>query len=423
MKNIPRKLSMTASALLISLFMSCGQVNSNDHQSFSREGYFLETDTTTTDFDLQAPSNIKFFVEVSGSMNGFFRANVPTYFKEDFWKIINYYFTISSPITILTNSGTQGAQYDMNSFRNKMNTGAFVSTASTKVPDMIKTIINRLDVEKGEVAVLVSDMVYDPVGSAAPSVLLSEYSTDISKIFADFGKSACLICATSNFYNAQRKVICQRSPYYYLILGNQENVAEVRNTISSLLEFKGRFVDNIESGFDYGKIKYSFGISNRCDPLEEGEPTFVNYQEAEEGDTCKIELNVQLENYRWLMTNPDCFRSSFKAKTVYGSDLKVGNIDIKVDNITGKNHILKREAVAKVDLLLYNMVTDSEVVEWTLDIPQTNYFLFSEFFNNATNPNDPSKSYSLLDFINGIFHGGIVSTDLKNNYILISKNN
>ena len=124
MKNIPRKLSMTASALLISLFMSCGQVNSNDHQSFSREGYFLETDTTTTDFDLQAPSNIKFFVEVSGSMNGFFRANVPTYFKEDFWKIINYYFTISSPITILTNSGTQGAQYDMNSFRNKMNTGA-----------------------------------------------------------------------------------------------------------------------------------------------------------------------------------------------------------------------------------------------------------------------------------------------------------
>ena len=422
MRNILQiSFSAFATLLLTLFFINCsGPINSNFNPKFNEDGYLI-TDSTSKEFEMKTPSNIKFYVEVSGSMNGFFRANVPTYFKEDFWRIINYYSAISSPITVLTNSGAEGAQFDIPQFQNKMNTGSFISSASTKVPVMLRTILNDLDTQHGEVAVLVSDMKYSPVGAAAPSVLLSQYSTDISRIFADFNKAACLICATSNFFNSQRQLVCNRSPYYYLILGNPENVAEMRNGISTLLEQQGRFVDNIESGFDYGMPKYSFGISNKCNQLEE-EPTFVNYEEAEDGDTCKITLKIRLEDYRWIMANENCFRKSFKVKSLYGTEVRVKDIKIEEKNITGENHELKREALAKVELSICNLVTDSDVIEWELDIPHTNYSLLSEFFDGAVTENDPSKSYSLLDFVNGIFHGGIVSKDLKSSYILISKN-
>ena len=48
--------------------------------------------------------------------------------------------------------------------------------------------------------------------------------------------------------------------------------------------------------------------------------------------------------------------------------------------------------------------------------------LFNEFFDEADDENDPNKSYSVLDFLTGIFQGGVVTHDMKPNYILVSKN-
>ena len=67
------------------------------------------------------------------------------------------------------------------------------------------------------------------------------------------------------------------------------------------------------------------------------------------------------------------------------------------------------------------MANDSEVIEWILDIPHTNYKLMNEFLEGAVAEGDPNKSYSVIDFIKGMFYGGIISKDLKPNYILISK--
>ena len=63
------------------------------------------------------------------------------------------------------------------------------------------------------------------------------------------------------------------------------------------------------------------------------------------------------------------------------------------------------------------MQSDSEVLEWTLELPDTEYTLFNPFFENANTENDPTKSFSVKDFI-----GGFVNAKLKSNYILISKN-
>ncbi len=406
-------------AVVVSLFVSCsGDINSNGDSHFDPDGHYL-VDSSITVTKAVPLSRVKFYVEVSGSMNGFFRANQPTDFKRDVWQIMSYYSALTPEITILTNDGSQGASYQPKDFQTRMNTGSFVSTASTKVPLMLQSIIANLDADNGEVAVLISDMKYSPVGQAAPKVLLTQYSTDVSKIFGQYGKAISLVCATSNYLDRRGASVCDTSPYYFLIIGDDSGVAEMRDGISTLLTNAGRFVDNIESGFDYGKIKEGFGIPKKCFQMDTNEPTFVEYEEADSYDTCIINLKVDLAPYRWIMTDKSYFTNAFKAETLYGTTLIVDDVNIAAQNITDKQ--LKRTAEATVRLKLFNMPTDSDVIVWTLELPDTDYTLFWQFCG-ATAEEDVTKSYSIEDFLVGMFYGGVVNTTLKPNYILVSKN-
>lgn len=120
------------------------------------------------------------------------------------------------------------------------------------------------------------------------------------------------------------------------------------------------------------------------------------------------------------MADTAVFKKAFICKALYGSNVDVGNIKIEVENITDKE--LVRTAIATVELKLYNMAMDSEVLQWELELPDTNYTIFAPFINNVSSENDLTKSFSVLNFINGIFYGGLVNKTLKPNYILISKN-
>ena len=400
------------------ILVSCrgGVINTNYNPHFTEQGYLVNDSIgESTETPL---SRIKFYVEVSGSMNGFFRANKPTHFKKDVWEICSYYEPIANDVTILTNRGSEGATFTMNEFQTKMNTGSFVSSASTKVPLMLKSILSVLEPQNGEVAVLISDMKYRPVGSAAPNVLITQYSTDLSRILGKFGKSVSLVCATSDYLDRTGNLITERSPYYFFIMGSSNAVAEIRDGISTLLKTNDRFVDNIESGFDYGVPKYSFGIPNKCFQLD-NEPTFIQYEESDGIDTCTVKLKVDLKPYRWLLTDKKYFEEAFKVKSLYGSEVIVGDIKIEVKNTTDKK--LKRTAEAIVELKLPNIATESEVLEWTLQLPDTDYTLFGEFCG-STDENDCTKSYSIEAFMKGMFYGGIVNETLKPNNILISKN-
>lgn len=413
------RLIVTFVILGFAVFTSCsGDINSNYDSHFTEDGYLIQ-DSTKQDNSIPL-EKVKFYVEVSGSMNGFFRANQPTDFKKDVWQILNYFSPIvSGGVTILTNNGDEGNTFDLGKFQTMMNTGAFVSSASTKVPLMLQTIVSNTDADNGEVAVLISDMKYSPVGSNAPQVLLTQYSTDVSRIFGQYGKAISLVCATSNYLDRQGRSVCDVSPYYFLIIGNETGVAEMRDGISTLLDNNQRFVDNIESGFNYGRIKENFGIPKKCFQMDLQEPTFVAYEEADTYDTCIINLKVDLTPYRWIMTEEDYFIRAFKAKTLYGSTLVVDDVNIDVQNITDKQ--LKRTAVATVRLKVFNMPTDSDVIEWTLELPDTDYTLFGQFCGAATE-DDCSKSFSIEDFLRGMFYGGVVNTTLEPNYILVSKN-
>lgn len=404
---------------LLQLISCGGTINTNFDPHFNEDGKLQVDSSSVQQFVLNPPSKIKFYVEVSGSMNGFFRSGIATDFKTDVWQVMSYYSVIAPEVSILTNGGTIGTRLPLSSFRTQMNTGAFVSTASTKVPTMLKSIIEDLNADEGEVAILISDMKYDPVGSAAPDVLLHQYSIDISELFGRYGKAVSLIGATSSFADRHGTIVCEESPYYFLIIGNPEPVAEMRNGISTLLSDRKHFIDNIETGMKYGSVCYTFGIPLNCWQIDEKNPTFCGFDPSAD-DTCTIRLQIPLENYRWRMADEAILAKYFSAKCLYGSNVLVGNIDVQVDNKFGKH--LKRVAIATVELKLTNMATESDVIEWQLTLPDTEYTLFSPFVDDVSNVNDISKSYSVLDFIRGMFHGSVLNSTLPPNYILVSQN-
>lgn len=410
-----KKLLTFAVLAFATLLSSCQKPNTVPDPNFDEDGLLITKPQKT--FKMEDPSRVKFYVEVSGSMNGFFRRNMATDFKIDLWDIVSYYTPIAPDITILTNTGSQGETLSQKVFQSRMNAGQFESSASTRVPDMIETIMNNLDTDNGELAVLVSDMKYSPVGQAAPEVLLGQYTVNIRNIFAKYQKAVSLVCAVSSFYDRNGNVIAPRSPYYYLIIGREEHVAKMRNSISSLLN--SHFVDNIDNGIDYGAPKYSFTYYENCDELNGVDPTFVAYDE--DAGPAKLKLKIDLSDFRWRIADEKYVREGFKIKSKYGSSIQVGDIKIKAENITDKK--LERKASATIELQISNLSLDMDVLEWTLELPDSEYALFGEFFENAWNEDDPNKSFSVENFVAGMFYGTNTNKKLETNYILISKVN
>lgn len=377
---------------------------------FDEDGYALYMQDDQTQFTINEPSKIKFYVEVSGSMNGFFRANKPTDFKTDVYEIMSHYESFADSINIMLDLKGNYRTVSLFDFRTQMNTGEFgASPNSTDMKSMISKIIANLDAPKGEVAVLVSDMKFDPVGNKDANVQVSQYYTDIAKLIKRFDKAVSLVCATSDYLDAKGNVRVQLAPYYFLILGNGPQVASVRNQISKILNDNSHFIDNIETGFNYGRASFSFGIPIYCDQFEE-EPSFNNYECEDDQDTCTIVLNIQLQNYRWLLSDERFFKKSFKAKCLNGSEVRVAST--KID---------KEKNQASVELKLFYMSQKADIIEWNIDLLDQDHSKMDKFWLDADDPNDPAKSYSLEAFCKGMFKEGNGNQQLQPNYILIKK--
>lgn len=400
------------------IFSSCSSpINSINDPHFDENGVYLDSLGPT--FHSAMPSSLDFFVEVSGSMNGFFRANRATAFKTDVWAIVSNF---GNPgVYVPSNTGAIAAKYNGEQFKVKMNSGGFVSTVATQVPAMLEAILSNLDYENGAVAVLISDMKYSPVGNKAMPVLLQQYSTDIRNIVGKYpGSAYSVVGAYSEYLDAKGNVACEKSPYYYVIIGKDVCVAEIRNCITTILSDRDNYLDNIETGFDYKRPAYSFGVPDNVIQLD-NEPTFFNY-DVSYSDTCKVVLNLDLSDFRWHIANDeDVLRECLKVKSAYGSDIEVGKINININNHHQKK--LERLAVASVELKLWNMRMDADVIEWTLDHPD--FYVTDEFLKiqNATAEADLTGSFSLSDFIKGVFQAVQNHWNQEPNRILISKTN
>lgn len=414
MKKVFHKLRDYALALLALMTISacCDSLNTLNDPHFTEEGKLIQKPSFAK---LDYNSDIHFYIESSGSMNGFFRAGQPTSFKQDVYEILSYYSPVTKDVNIMTNSGGIAGQLSLVQFQTAMNTGALECNASTQVPVMLRNIVSRL--KKNDVAVLISDMKYSPVGSAAPKVLLTQYAAEVARIAGKSQKAYSLVCATSNYINKEGSVVTNESPYYYLIVGEQDKVSAVRNGIAIMLQRQKRFVDNLEIGYKYASCPYDFGVPKNVVRLEK-QPTFYGYGEAV--DECVIPLKLKLESYRWLMSNKEVLKQCFTCKPKYGSTVSVESLEVEECN--NVNLELKRSVVATIKIKVSNMPSDMEVLEWNVDIPYAKLTTMEKFLDDSKGENDVTTSYSLTSFIRGIGQGGVVNYQPKPNYILISKN-
>ncbi len=410
------RLSLPVIILIMPLISFCSKnVNTVQDDSFDKYGYCL--DSLRDSFEAQAPSALKFYVEVSGSMNGFFRSNRATRFKNDVWSIVSNFG--NKEVYILSNSGTVANQHSITEFRKRMNTGAYVSNQETLVPTMVHSILEHLDYMNGEVGVLISDMKYSPEKQKDIQVLLAQYQTDIRNEIGKYsGISVCIICATSDYLAPNGNLSESESPYYFVIFGRDENVAFLRNCISTILEENGNYKEGIETGFNYKSPKYGFGIPYNCVQLG-SEPTFIGYDVAF-SDTCSVTLNLDLSDFIWSITDKDVLREKLTVKAKYGSNVSVGDIRIEINNHFNKE--FKRKAVAAVELKVYDMyATESDVIEWMLNHPES---LVTKWFTKiitVDSERDLAGSFSMDKFIGGCFNAVQNHWDTTPNKILVSK--
>ena len=402
--------------IVIALTASCGKTfNTVQDVHFDKAGISL--DSTKAVFTAVPPTALGFYVEVSGSMNGFFRSNQATRFKKDVWSIASNFG--GHDVFVLSNAGTVAGTYSVDQFRTRMNQGAFVSNQETMVPTMIDSILENLDYENGECAVLISDMKYSPERQKDVKVLLTQYQSDIrNKIGKYKGIAVCLIMATSEYLSASNSVLAVDSPYYYVIFGKDENVAFMRNCIATLLDDNGDYRESIEMGFDYLSPSYSFGIPDNAYQYL-SEPTFIGYDTSFK-DTCTVNVKIDLTNYRWIITEEHILRENLSVKSCYGSKVEVGNISLDVTNHL--NREFERKATATVEFKISDMIaTESDVIEWTLNHPDQ--IVSSEFTDIISCPteSDLSGSFSVDRFIGGVFNAMQNKWDTTPNRILISK--
>lgn len=404
--------------LIISSIGGCSICSNPNHGKWFRKDGHVISDTTLSNKDsffIKTPSMVHFYMEASGSMNGFLRAGVPTDFKKDVWQIMNYYRNCVPCINVLSSDGgsINSLKFSVSQFQNPFNSGGFVCGQSTNLHNMIESVMNDFDSDNDEVAVFVSDMEYDPVGSVAPQVLASVFATDMATALSKFRKSVSLVAAISNSVDKEGNIQTVQRPYYYLIMGKAECVASVRNCISSMLDTNNHFIDNIETGFDYGNVPYYISSYAGCVQIGK-EPSFHSITNA----GCKIVLGLKLEKYRWLLsTDKDILKSVFNIKSLNGTKVSVDSISYDIKNVVDNK--LCRDATALVHLSVGQMPYNCDILHWYIEIPVTDNSRFTHLFTDT--PYSLEQTFSLKEFIVGMFRASLVCTYGKENYIHISK--
>lgn len=407
--------SLAAISLTALLFSCHKTINTNDSKYFTKEG---KCTAKLQEFTSQQPKNVKFYIEASGSMNGFFRSNQATKFKHDVWSVITDFTPSDGNVYVFAEQNAEAHPLPVGSFRDGMNKGLFVSSTSTDVPDMLSKMLDSVDYKSSEVGVLISDMKYDPVGNSAIKPLISQYSTDIRNIMMrhpDVG--VCLIAATSEYLGKDGNKVVDASPYYYLIVGNKTNVVYMRNFIATLLRGNSTFVDEIEWGIDY--LTPPIKVSD-ADYLTEID---ANKSYGDFNNGCTITLDVDVTNFPWFLENKDSLFNRLSISSAEGTEARIDKKNIKYDISNDDGKQLKRTIIAKVPVKIGNMFVDSDVFEISLNCPEIQMpnNIFTSFLGSQ-DVNDLAKTFSIEGLLGGFYSSMERYKKAHPVHILISKN-
>lgn len=412
---------LLSALIVISSFTACSKgrdkkINLIGSPYFTSDGC-LKTDSTIVHYKEEPCSRLKLYVESSGSMNGFFRPNKATQFKEDVWCIFSDFDKFTNEVTAI--DGTRTRNFNLQNFKTVMSSGQLNSPNSTMVPDMLRHIINNLRINDGEAAVLVSDMKYDPVGNQAMNVLLSLYDTDIRNLVMNTIAAFALVAATSNYLDRSGREVEPKSPYYYLIIGKPQQVTWLKNCISTLLNDNGHYVDAIEYGFDYGSPIYELGkVTNGR--KKKNAPTIYRVDRKSKNfkGACVVDIELDITAYPWCMENEEVLRNALQFNTIARSEVTIESVKYEIDNHADQS--LKRCAKAIITVLISKLPKKGDLIEWNVIVPEGVISTTFKSFMGASSANILNQSFSIENFISGMSAGKANYYSKTPNRILIS---
>lgn len=403
-------------ALVILSLVGCHDVNCLPDSHFTDDGCLKEQPDSS--MLMTMPSEVKFFMEASGSMNGLYRPGCQTEFRDDVYQIVSYYLSDKDLVyTLCSDNGKSGYQMSLREFASAIKTQGFPTMGTTSITDMIETVISNIDTLKNQVGVLISDMKFDPNGKDDIAYQLGMYTTKVSHITSESKLAFSLVAATSKYFDNQGGVVADKSPYYFLIMGTPQNVAKVRDDISTMLMVNHNYVDNIETGMNYGGPKFELEKVKNCIKMSK-QPTFTGV-DAEL--PCRIKLILDLDNYRWLMSNEEAIRTTFVCKMIHGSKVDIDSIS--VDSLyKDSDNRLNRSMKASIFMSIKNLQADCDVLEWSFDPCKIDGAVGDfNLFYGANSWKEFDKTYSIENFLQGLFRAAHLSTcSKKPNYVLIS---
>lgn len=398
--------------LSIILFNGCGdsELNSIQDQHFGIDGTPLDS---VAFFEPKNPESVKLYIESSGSMNGFFRANQSNKFKKTVWSVFSgLQHLTDNKVYPLSQGGDLDAPVDINAFRSKMNQGQFVSNSETHIPLMLATIIGNIDPNTDDVAVLVSDMKYSPMGaSAAPNI--AQYQEQIRNITARHPYAVSFVCAGSEFLAPNGSVVEENSPYYFIIIGKPENVAFVRNSIVTWAEATESFIESGDMGMNYKNPPYSIhSVKNGMAHSQFPNNVITTYS-RDVNDTCSFILRIDLTQYPAGLSTASV-DSCLNITTTNGANVTKEVLEYKDDHHFHEK--FERNAYADVLVKVFNFPLDDEVVEWTFNNRKGIDGRFTDQFNYiimGNSENELDRTFSFNKFIEGHYNARYNDIDVE----------
>lgn len=287
---------------------------------------------------------------------------------------------------------------DITSFRDNLNAGKLLYDDNTSIPQMVNGIVSQIDTTVGMVAVLITDMKYSPIGNKAPQALMAQYATDISHIFTNNNLAVSLICAVSDYKTNRHS--CDKSPYYYLVIGNPRLVPLVRNEIVGILKSSDTYIEEVEKNVDYGDKLLALHMKAKgVMPLDKDNLVYGGY-DKKVADTIAITLGLDLSPYPHFLWNKETLTSYLSVDAsglahCFISDVETSDnvalITLNVCKFKEKNQSIT------ISLGGYNPSMPREIVQ----------------YYGAERESDCSKTLSINQFIRGITDHRNIQSSVK----------
>lgn len=277
----------------------------------------------------QSKTRVVSFIDVSGDMGGLYNGKSNNGFTTDVWSVLsslrNNYDTDS--ITLLYEKNPK--LVDIDHFNEKMNKGdgSLFSDRNTYLPEMIKSMRQRCD--DSTVAILISNMKYSPDGKSEPEKQkkLSQYKTNISNVL-NSDHAVCLVSAVSDCKK------CERSPYYYLIIGAPDRVSDVRNAVLKCLKENDTYVETVECNVDYGQCLKARCVEHKSVTQPDTNVLrFCNYN-AKVSKTLPIKLDIKLDKYPPFLWDADSILAYLNVNTMDYAKCDITDVEVKGNTAT-----------------------------------------------------------------------------------------